>query len=120
MICSDFICWLSFALEVISWSAILLGSLLCIIGAIGLVRFPEFWSRLHAASVIESGGTILLLIGLTLQAGFTLIALKLIAILIFVFLTSPTATHAIASAAMVAGLVPNYQYRVQKQKEDKE
>ena len=92
--------------EILSWVCILGGSALAVIGAFGMVRFPDFWSRLHAASVTESGAVILLLVGMCLQAGWTLITAKLIFILIFLFITGPTATHAIANAAIVSGLKP--------------
>lgn len=77
-----------------------------LIGAIGTVRFPDFWTRLHAVSVSDSAGMILLILGMCLQAGLTLITVKLILIGIFLFITGPTATHAVANAAMVSGFLP--------------
>ena len=76
------------------------------IGAIGTLRFPDFWARLHAASVTESAGVILLLSGLCIQAGFTLVTFKLLIIGAFLFITGPTSTHAIANAALISGLKP--------------
>jgi len=64
-------------IDILSWAMILAGSFFVIIGAVGILRFPDFWSRLHAASVTESAGMILLLIGMALQTGWTLIAFKL-------------------------------------------
>ena len=61
----------------------------------------------HSASVAESAGVILLLLGMALQAGWGLIAVKVILILIFLFVTGPTATHAVANAALVSGLRPS-------------
>ena len=92
--------------EVISWILIVSGAAFSIVGALGMLRFPDFWSRLHAASVGESAGVILLLLGMAIQAGFGLIAVKLILIAVFLFITLPTATHAIANAALVSGLKP--------------
>ena len=92
--------------EIVSWVLIVSGSFFAVIGAVGLLRFPDFWSRLHAVSVTDSAGVILLLAGMAIQAGFTLIAVKLIIIGIFLFITGPTATHAAASAALVSGLRP--------------
>lgn len=92
--------------EVLSWVLILGGSACVLIGAIGAVRFPDFWARLHAASVTDSGGMILLLLGMALQAGISLVTLKLFLIGLFLFLTGPTATHAAANAALVSGLRP--------------
>ena len=95
--------------EVASWVAIVLGSIFMLIGAVGTLRFPDFWSRLHAVSVTDSGGMILLTVGMILQAGPTLIAVKLILIGIFLFITGPTATHAVANAALVSGFLPKDQ-----------
>lgn len=92
--------------NVLSWIFIISGSFFTIIGAIGTVRFPDFWSRLHAASISDSAGVILLLLGMMLQAGPGLIAVKLVIILIFLFITGPTSTHAVANAALVSGLKP--------------
>ncbi len=77
-----------------------------VIGAIGAVRLPDFWSRLHAVSVTDTGGVILLIIGMSLQAGFSLVTFKLVMIGIFIFITGPTASHAVANAALVSGLLP--------------
>ena len=92
--------------EVLSWIFIVSGSFFTVVGAVGVLRFPDFWARLHAVSVSDSGGVILLLLGMAMQAGWTLITVKLIIIGIFLFITGPTATHAAASAALVSGLRP--------------
>lgn len=93
-------------LEVLSWFFILSGAFFVVVGAVGTLRFPDFWSRLHAASVTESAGVLLVFAGLCIQAGFTLITVKIIIIGIFLFITGPTSTHAIANAALVTGLRP--------------
>ena len=93
-------------IEVISWILIVAGSAFNVIGAIGMVRFPDFWARLHAISVSDSAGVLLLLAGMALQSGLTLISVKLVIIGIFLFITGPTSTHAVASAALVSGLRP--------------
>ena len=64
-----------------------------------MIRLVDFWARLHAASVIDSAGLGLILLGMILQAGFTLIAAKLALIVQFLFVTGPTASHAVANAA---------------------
>ena len=92
--------------EFISWILIVGGTFFVIIGAIGTLRFPDFWARLHAASVTESAGVVLLLSGLCIQAGFTLVTFKLLIIGVFLFITGPTSTHAIANAALISGLKP--------------
>lgn len=97
---------MSVIIEVLSWFLILTGGAFTIIGAVGQLRFPNFWARLHAASVSDSAGVILLIIGMCLQSGLTLITVKLLVIGIFLFVTGATATHATASAALVSGLRP--------------
>lgn len=82
------------------------GCIFVLIGALGVLNLPEFWSRLHAASVVESAGMILLIAGLCIHSGLSLITVKLILLIIFLFLTGPTATHAVASAALVSGMKP--------------
>jgi multicomponent Na+:H+ antiporter subunit G len=96
-------------LQLLSWVLIVGGTFFVVIGAIGTLRFPDFWARLHAASVTESAGVILLLAGLCLHAGWTLVSVKLIFIGLFLFITGPTSTHAIANAALVSGLRPKLQ-----------
>jgi multicomponent Na+:H+ antiporter subunit G len=92
--------------DVISWALILSGGFFTIVGAFGIWRFRDFWARLHAASVTDSAGVILLMAGMCVQAGFTLVTVKLIIIGIFLFITGPTATHAVGNAALVSGLRP--------------
>ena len=92
--------------DVLSWISITAGSFFLLVGASGLVRFPDFWSRLHAASVVDSAGMILLILGMCLQAGWSLVTVKLLILGIFLFITGPTATHAVANAAFVTGLRP--------------
>ncbi len=89
-----------------AWFFILSGSVFVIIGAFGTLRFPDFWSRLHAASITDSAGVVLLLVGMCIYSGFTLVTVKLIVIGVFLFITGPTSTHAVANAALVSGLRP--------------
>lgn len=90
----------------IAWFFMLTGSFFVVVGALGTYRFPDFWSRLHAASITDSAGVILMLTGMAVYSGFTLITVKLLIIGIFLFITGPTATHAVANAALVSGLRP--------------
>ena len=92
--------------DILSWCLIGLGCFFVLIGALGVLKLPEFWSRLHAASVVESAGMILLIAGLCIPSGLSLITVKLILLIVFLFLTGPTATHAVASAALVSGMKP--------------
>ena len=82
------------------------GAFFCLTGGIGLLRMPDFYTRMHAASVIETLGAGLILLGLMLQAGPTLVAVKLLMVALLILFTSPTASHALARAALLRGLVP--------------
>lgn len=97
---------MTLALDVVSWILLVVGGLFCIVGAIGLLRMPDFYTRMHAASVIETLGGGLILLGLMIQAGLTLIAVKLLILALLIFFASPTATHALAKAALARGLKP--------------
>ncbi len=82
------------------------GAFFCLVGGIGLVRMPDFYTRMHGASVTETLGAGFMLIGLMLQAGLTLVAVKLAMIGLLILFASPTATHALAKAALLSGLKP--------------
>ena len=82
------------------------GGFFCVAGGVGLLRLPDFYTRLHGASVTDTLGAGLILLGLILQAGFTLVAAKLAVIGLLIFFTSPAAAHAIARAALGRGLKP--------------
>ena len=92
--------------QIAAWAFILSGSFFVVVGAVGVQRFPDFWSRLHATSVTDSAGMILLFIGMGIMAGPGLITVKLLIIGVFLFITGPTSTHAVANAALVSGLRP--------------
>lgn len=94
------------AVDVLSWVLLFLGGAFVLIGGIGALRLPNFYTRLHAASLTETMATILIFAGLILQAGLTLAALKLLAIMVFLLLTAPTASYALANAALQSGLRP--------------
>lgn len=92
--------------DIASWVFIVLGSFFIVAGAAGMLRMPDLFTRMHAASVIETLGATLLVVGLMLQAGFTLISAKLIFVLLLFFFTGPVAAHALAQAALHAGVEP--------------
>lgn len=92
--------------DIFSWILLVGGSLALIIGAVGMIRFPDFFTRLHAASVIDTLGCMLIITGVLFQAGFTMVSVKLVLILIFILFTTPTATHALAKAALHGKLQP--------------
>ena len=93
-------------LEYLSWILIIAGALLGIIGGIGIHRFPDFYSRMHAASTTDTLCAALFLLGLALQAGLSLVTFKLFLIFAFFFFTSPTASHALGKAALLGKLKP--------------
>jgi len=93
-------------IDILSWMSLTTGGVLGIIGAVGIHRFPDFYTRLHAVGIADTLSAILILLGLGLQAGLSLAAFKLILIFVFLFFTSPTASHALASAALHSGLKP--------------
>jgi multicomponent Na+:H+ antiporter subunit G len=97
---------MSVALDVASWGCLLAGGFFCIVGGIGIIRMPDFYTRMHAVSVTETLGAGLILLGLILQAGFSLVTAKLLMVGLLIFFTSPTATHALARAALGRGLEP--------------
>lgn len=97
---------MSMALDILSWIFLVAGGAFCIIGGIGLIRMPDFYTRVHAASVTETLGAGLVLLGLMVQAGLTLVLAKLVMIGILILFMSPTATHALTRAALERGLQP--------------
>ena len=94
-------------LDIFSWVFLLLGGACVLIGGIGGLRLPNFYTRIHAASLTDTMCAVLIFVGMILQAGLTLAALKLFAIMIFLLLTGPTATYALANAALLSGVKPD-------------
>lgn len=97
---------MSLVIDTLSWVFLAAGGVFCIIGAVGLVRMPDFYTRVHAASITDTLGAGLMLLGMVLQAGLTLVAVKLLMIGVLLLFTSPTATHALVKAAMARGVKP--------------
>lgn len=93
-------------LDALSWVLLMGGAFLGITGAIGTLRFPDFYTRVHAGSVSDTLCALMIISGLVLQAGFTLISVKLIMILAFLWYTSPAAGHALVRAAHHMGVPP--------------
>lgn len=91
--------------DIISGVLLALGVFFAFSGAVGLFRFPDFFTRVHAASVTDSVATVLIITGLLLQTSFDLNTAKLLFILLFLMITSPTASHALAKSARHGGLL---------------
>jgi multicomponent Na+:H+ antiporter subunit G len=94
-------------LDLVSWVLLSAGGVFVLIGGIGALRMPNLYTRMHAASVTDTMGAALVLTGVMLQAGLSLATIKLAAILLFLLITSPTASYALASAALLAGIRPD-------------
>lgn len=93
-------------IDATSWVFLVAGGFFCMVGAIGMIRMPDFYTRMHAASVIDTMGVSLILLGLILQAGFTLVTVKLVMIGFLIFFVSPTTSHALARSALLRNLSP--------------
>jgi multicomponent Na+:H+ antiporter subunit G len=91
---------MALAVDILSWALILLGSFFVVAGALGLVRMPNLFTRMHAVSVIDTTGVGFLVLGMMLQAGLGLVTLKLLFILVLFFFAGPVVTHALAQAAL--------------------
>lgn len=95
--------------EIFSWiggGLVVAGVLLSVLGAVGVLRFPDVYTRIHAASITDTGGASLVLLGLCLIAGLSLVTLKLVFVWVFIMLTTPVAANALANAAFSSGHKP--------------
>ncbi len=92
--------------DLISVFFLVTGSFFAVIGGVGIVRLPEFFSRMHGAGITDTMGAGMIMIGLMFQAGLSLVTVKLLMILFFLMVTSPSSCHALAKAAMTHGLKP--------------
>lgn len=92
--------------DIASWALFLIGGTGVVVGALGIVRFPDFYTRLHGAGITDTAGAELMVIAMMLQAPSWIVVAKLGFIAIFLGLTSPVATHAIAHAAWMTGFRP--------------
>ncbi len=93
-------------IDLLTWAFLIAGSFFSIVGGIGIIRLPEFFSRLHGGGVTDTMGAGLILVGLMLQGGFSLVTVKLLMILFFLFVTSPTSCHALAKSALAQDVEP--------------
>ena len=98
---------MTMAIDILSWIMLTAGGAFVFIGGLGALRMPNLYTRMHAASLTDTMAAVLILGGIMLQAGATLASIKLAAILLFLLITSPTASNALASAAILSGLQPD-------------
>ncbi|MDA0304787.1 MAG: monovalent cation/H(+) antiporter subunit G [Proteobacteria bacterium] len=93
-------------LEIISFALMGLGAIMLVIGGVGIIRLNDVFSRMHAVGIIDTLGAGAVLAGLMIQAGLGIVTIKLMLIVVFILFTSPTATHALARAALNGGVRP--------------
>lgn len=93
-------------IDLLSWFLLPGGAFFLLVGAIGALRFPDFYTRLHAVSVCDTMGAGMIIAGLMLQGGLSMVSVKLLLIFYFMIFTGPTATHALAGAALQGKLKP--------------
>lgn len=93
-------------MEWLTWVLLGLGGFFVVVGGIGVLRMPDLYTRMHAVSVTETLGTILVLLGLMVMAGWSLASFKLFAILLFLLFTAPVSSYALANTAMLGGTKP--------------
>ena len=108
---------MSLVLELLSGLCLLAGSVLCVTGGVGLLRLPDFFSRVHGAGVTETLAAPLLLCGLMLQMEWSLDLLKVLLIALFILATNPTASHSMAKAALHGGQRPQLDAAEAKEQE---
>jgi multicomponent Na+:H+ antiporter subunit G len=97
---------MEWVLDGASWLFLLTGSFFAVVGGIGLLRFPDFFTRIHGGGITDTMGAGLILVGLMFQSGDWGPVFKLVMILFFLMLTSPTSTHALCKSAMAHGVRP--------------
>jgi len=93
-------------IDILSGLCIAAGIVALITGSLGLIRLPDLFSRTHAVGMMDTAGVGFIILGLIIHEGFTLVSVKLALVGIFLFFTSPIATHAVAQVAYRAGLKP--------------
>lgn len=94
------------AAEIVTTVLLGFGAIVMLASAAGVLRFPDFYSRLHAGGKGDTLGQGLVLLALAIPAGFGLVTLKLALIIFFIFIFNPTATHALARGAWLRGVKP--------------
>ena len=93
-------------LDIVTWICLFAGSFFAVVGGMGILRLPDFYTRLHAGGITDTLGASLILIGLMFTAGWSLVTAKLAMLLLFLAITSPLSSHALAKAAFMRGLEP--------------
>ncbi|MEO1250873.1 MAG: monovalent cation/H(+) antiporter subunit G [Pseudomonadota bacterium] len=97
---------IALVLDILSWALFIIGGTGVVVGILGMVRFPDFYTRLHGAGITDTAGAELMILAMILQAPSWIVVAKLAFIGFFLGMTSPVATHAIAHAAWMTGFRP--------------
>lgn len=97
---------MALGIDIVSWVLLAGGAAFLFVAGIGILRLPDVFTRMHAAGIGDTLGAALISAGLMVQSGFTLVTVKLLFVLLFLFFTSPTATHALAKAAIAGRVKP--------------
>ncbi|MBN2287133.1 MAG: monovalent cation/H(+) antiporter subunit G [Tissierellales bacterium] len=84
--------------NIISAFLLVSGTFFFIVGTVGILRFPDIYTRAHSSAKCDTLGTILTLLGLCVYNGFNAVSIKIMLIVAFIWITSPTATHIITKA----------------------
>jgi len=93
-------------LNILALVCIGIGLFFMVVGAVGLIRLPDFYTRAHASGKCDTLGEGMMLIGFILYEGMTLISVKLLLLALFIFISSPTAVHALVNVAHSRGIKP--------------
>ena len=102
---------IALVLDLVSWACIIVGAAAALVGGLGLLRLPDVFARMHGAGMIDTLGLGAILVGLMVQAGLSMITVKLVLVGLFVLYTSPVVTHALARACLNAGIEPRARHR---------
>jgi multicomponent Na+:H+ antiporter subunit G len=92
--------------QVLSGLSIGIGVIALLIGSLGLIKLPDVYCRIHAVGMIDTAGASFIILGMIIHQGFSLVSFKLALIGVFLFFTSPIATHAVAQVAHKMGVKP--------------
>ena len=91
---------------VLSGLSIAIGVIALLIGSLGLIKLPDVYCRIHAVGMIDTAGASFIILGMIIHQGSSLVSFKLAMIGVFLFFTSPIATHAVAQVAHKTGVKP--------------
>jgi len=92
------------AIDIIATMFLAAGTFIMITGTVGLLKFPDFYTRIHATGKCDTLGQIMIIVGCMIYEGFTFITIKLLLVTAFYLLAGPASTHALMKAAYVTGV----------------